>query len=76
MSGEARKLLKAALKLSSKERAAFAGSLLMSLDRKVDKDAEAAWELEIARRVSDLDAGKAKRVPWSEVRKKLYRDLR
>jgi putative addiction module component (TIGR02574 family) len=76
MSGEARKLLKAALRLPSRERAAFAGTLILSLDPKVDKDAEVAWEAEITRRVRDLDAGKAKMVSWSKVRKELYRNLR
>jgi hypothetical protein len=29
---------------------------------------EKAWELEIAKRIADLDSGKAKTTPWEEVR--------
>lgn len=75
MSGEALKLLKAALKLSPKERAAFAGSLLQSLDEAVDSGADAAWEVEIARRVKDIDDGKVKLIPWSTVRRRLSSKL-
>jgi len=75
MSGEARKLLKAVLKLPAGERAAFAGSLIRSLEGKADPDVDAAWAEEITRRVKDLEAGRTKLIPWSEVRKKLYRKL-
>ena len=75
MSGETLKLLKAALKLSPKERAAFAGSLLESLEEPSDPGAEAAWEIEIARRVKDIDDGKVKLIPWSTVRRRLFSKL-
>jgi hypothetical protein len=38
--------------------------LIDSLDPAVDEGAESAWEQEIARRISDLDSGRAKTVPW------------
>jgi Putative addiction module component len=41
----------------------LAGSLIESLDATVDEAAEAAWNQEIARRIEDLDSGKAKIVP-------------
>jgi putative addiction module component (TIGR02574 family) len=75
MRSQARKLLKAALKLPTRERATFAGSLLQSLDEKVDPDAEALWADEIARRVKDIDAGKVRLISWSDVRRRLYRQL-
>jgi len=34
----------------------------------VDEGVLAAWDDEIKRRISELDSGKAKTVPWSEVR--------
>jgi putative addiction module component (TIGR02574 family) len=71
MSGEARKLLRAVLRLPLRDRALFAGSLIESLDEKVDPDAGSAWADEVARRVKDLDSGRMKTVPWSDVRKKL-----
>jgi hypothetical protein len=30
----------------------------------------AAWETEIAKRIADLDSGKAKAIPWFEVRRR------
>jgi putative addiction module component (TIGR02574 family) len=76
MSGEARKLLKAVLRLPAKERAAVAQSLIKSLDERVDPDSEAAWMDEIARRVKDVDEGKTKLIPWTDVRRKLYRKIK
>lgn len=66
-------LLKEALKLPPKARAALAGSLLDSLDQEVDEDAEAAWHTEIDRRLKKLDSAKVKPIPWSEARRKISR---
>jgi putative addiction module component (TIGR02574 family) len=41
-----------------------------SLDLIQDEDVEAAWQEEIARRIEELRTGRAKTVPWTEVRKK------
>jgi len=68
MTREARELLKKALELPDEERAALAGSLIESLDHAADEAAEAAWNQEIVRRIEDLDHGKAKVVPWEEIR--------
>jgi putative addiction module component (TIGR02574 family) len=68
MTQQASELLQKALSLSEEERAELAGSLIESLDATVDEAAEAAWNQEIARRIEDLDSGKAKTVPWAEVR--------
>ncbi len=69
MKADTSKLLEEALKLPVEARAALAGSLIESLDEIVDEDAEAAWAKEIARRVRQLDLGKAKTIPWSKARK-------
>jgi len=63
------KLLEKVLKLPVEARAALAGSLIESLDEVIDEDAEAAWAEEIARRVRELDSGKAKTIPWSKARR-------
>jgi putative addiction module component (TIGR02574 family) len=68
---EANELLKKALTLPAEDRAALAGSLIESLDTSVDASAETAWSEEIARRAHDLDLGKAKTVPWEEVRRRI-----
>jgi putative addiction module component (TIGR02574 family) len=69
MKQEAHDLLEKALSLSERERADLACSLIDSLDPSVDQGAEDAWNEEIARRIADLDSGKAKTVPWDEIRR-------
>ena len=69
MKSDVSKVLEAALKLPTEARAAIAGSLIESLDETVDDNVEEAWADEIARRVQDLDSGKAKAIPWSKARR-------
>lgn len=64
-------LLKEALKLLPEARAALAGCLLESLDQEVDEGVEAAWQVEIDRRLREIDSGKVKPIPWSEARRKI-----
>jgi putative addiction module component (TIGR02574 family) len=68
-------LLQQALALSEEERADLASSLLDSLDPTVDEDASAAWDQEIARRIADLDSGRAKTIPWDKVRGRMLSKL-
>ena len=77
MTHDATELLKRALALSTEERAELAGSLLESLDGAHDdpEAVEAAWNEEIARRIADLDSGKARTVPWEEVRHRISSKL-
>jgi putative addiction module component (TIGR02574 family) len=75
MTEQASEVLKKALSLSEEERAELAGSLIESLDATVDEAAEAAWNQEIARRMEDLDSGKAKTIPWKEVRSRISSKL-
>jgi putative addiction module component (TIGR02574 family) len=63
------KLLEEALKLSPEARAALAASLLESLDEGVDEDAEAAWAVEVTRRLHELDSGAVTPILWSEARR-------
>jgi putative addiction module component (TIGR02574 family) len=72
---QASNLLQRALTLSEEERAELACSLIDSLDPTVDEGAESAWDQEIARRISDLDSGRAKTVPWEEVRGRISSKL-
>ena len=71
MKRDAVEILKEALALPTEARAALAGSLLDSLDTEVDEDAEAAWATEVTRRVTELDSGAVKTIPWAEVRRRL-----
>jgi putative addiction module component (TIGR02574 family) len=64
-------LLKQLLALPPEARAALAGSLIDSLDQELDEDVEAAWELEVARRLRELDEGEVAAIPWSEARRQI-----
>jgi putative addiction module component (TIGR02574 family) len=68
MTPEVAKLLQQALSLSVEEQEALADSLISNLGGKVDEGVLAAWDEEIKKRIVDLDSGKAKTIPWTEVR--------
>jgi putative addiction module component (TIGR02574 family) len=70
MTSEVSKLLERALSLSLEEQEALADSLISNLGGKVDEGVQAAWDDEIAKRIADLDSGRAKTIPWTEVRKR------
>jgi putative addiction module component (TIGR02574 family) len=64
-------LYREALLLDESERAALAGLLLESLDAGSDEGVEAAWLVEIERRMADLDAGTVETIPWEVVKSRL-----
>jgi putative addiction module component (TIGR02574 family) len=68
---DSKQLLLEALRLPDEERAALASELIDSLDVEVDPDAEAAWASEIRDRVSEIESGRARTVPWSEARRRI-----
>jgi len=70
MTPQVSKLLEQALALSVDEQEALAESLISSLGEKLDEGILAAWDEEIKKRVADLDSGRAKAIPWSEVRER------
>jgi putative addiction module component (TIGR02574 family) len=45
--------------------------LIESLDGRADADAESAWNQKIARRIAEMDAGRAKTVSWEEVQERI-----
>ena len=59
-----------ALALSEQKRADLASTLIDSFDTTVDENVEATWQEEIASRIANLDSGKAKTIPWEEVRRR------
>lgn len=73
MSITATELLHKALTLDENDRASIAGALIESLHGKAEPGVDAAWEKEISRRISELDAHAVKTVPWAEVRERLFR---
>jgi putative addiction module component (TIGR02574 family) len=69
MNTTAKRLYDDALQLPDSERAELAAWLIESLDPKVDSDVDAAWDVEIKRRIDELDSGKVTAVPWPEARR-------
>jgi putative addiction module component (TIGR02574 family) len=76
MRSRATGIIEEALSLPGPARAALAGTLLDSLDTEVDPEYEEAWSAEIARRLREIDRGKAKLIPWSHVRRDILRSRR
>lgn len=64
-------LFEQASSLDEGDRATLAGLLLESLEHRVDEDFESAWQDEIQWRLTELDSGVVKLVPWEEVRLRL-----
>ena len=73
MSETAEELLKRALRLDEEDRASIAGALIESLHAEAEPGVEEAWDVEIERRVKELEAHAVKTVPWSKVRERLFR---
>lgn len=64
-----------ALRLGPDERAELAAALLASLDGPADPDADAAWALEIRRRIRALDDGTVELVPWQDMRRRIENEI-
>jgi putative addiction module component (TIGR02574 family) len=60
-------LAKKAQALTVEERAQLAQELLESVERDSDPEVQAAWEAEIASRISKYERGEARLVPAEEV---------
>ena len=72
MAAAVERLTQEALALSDRERAELARKLLGSLEGTFEEDVEAAWDVEIAKRVDRIREGTAKGRPAEEV----SRDIR
>ena len=57
----------AALALSEAERAMLARDLIASLDGPADNDVAEAWDIEICRRINEVEAGKAQLLDVEDV---------
>jgi putative addiction module component (TIGR02574 family) len=73
MDALSQQILNAALSLPEHDRAVLAAELIESLDPSLDTepDLESAWSEEIARRISAIDSGVTKLIPWEEVRARI-----
>ena len=64
-----------ALRLDDAARAEPAAELVASLDGPADVDAEAAWDAEIERRITAIEAGTIPLEPWDNVRRRIEKDI-
>ena len=69
-------LIATAMQLPLTERVAIANAMLSNIDSAANSEAtqeeiDAAWETEIGRRIDDIDSGRVKTVPSSEVWKRI-----
>jgi putative addiction module component (TIGR02574 family) len=64
-----------ALRLEPEARAELAAELLASLDGPADADAEAAWDVEIERRIAAIEGGSIVLEPWDSVKRRIERDV-
>lgn len=78
MTRETARLIEEALQLPEDDRARLAGELLRSLDTTEEPltqdEYDAAWTVEIQRRLQDADDGSVKPVSWDEARRTITRD--
>jgi len=75
MSKAPNEVLADALRLEPDARVDVAAELLASLDGPVDPDAESAWDAEIERRIEAIEAGTIRLEPWSDVKRRIERDV-
>ena len=66
-------LFNQAADLPEEDRATLAGLLIESLDTEIDDGVEQAWQAEVQRRLSELDSGSVKTVPWESVRARILK---
>jgi len=75
MTKAAEAVLADALRLDLDERAELAAELLSSLDGPTDPDADAAWKVEIERRVAAIEAGTVRLEPWEHVKRRIEKEI-
>jgi len=71
MKTESQQLLRTALALPESDRAEIAASLIHSLDTETDEEVDAAWAVEIQRRIDSIDNGEVELVPWDDVMREM-----
>lgn len=66
-----KRALDLALELPESERAALAHDLIASLDGPADVGAQQAWEVEIEKRLDELEAGNARTIDADEALRRI-----
>ena len=65
-------LAREAARLSAADQHALLDRIVDALATTAERQIAEAWDEEIARRVEDLDSGRATPVPWTEVKQLLH----
>jgi len=73
MTRTAEVILRDALTLGERDRAAIAGLLIDSLEVEPEEGVEDAWAAEIDRRAAEMDSGHVETIPWEKVRARLFK---
>ena len=68
-------ILADALRLAPEARAELAAELVASLDGPADAGAEAAWHVEIERRIEAIESGEIELEPWEQLKRRIERDV-
>jgi len=76
MTPKVAKLLDEALMLPLEDQEILANSIIFGLSCEADEDMQAAWDVEIKRRLDEIRSGKAKMIPAEEVRRRMTERLR
>ena len=64
-----------ALRLGPEARAELAAELVASLAGPADAGAEAAWNIEIERRIEAIESGEIELEPWEQLKRRIERDV-
>ena len=65
-------LAREAARLSADDQHALLDRIVDTLASAAERQVAEAWDEEIARRVEDLDSGRATTIPWTEVKQRLH----
>ncbi len=65
------KLSREVFKLPPEERADLARKIIESLEPGEDVEVEAAWQLEVSRRLQQIDQDDVNMIPYEEVKKRI-----
>ncbi|MCC6196053.1 MAG: addiction module protein [Burkholderiales bacterium] len=75
MSSALAELKRKAAQLDENERAALALAIIESLDGEMDGGVEEAWQVEVERRIAQIERGDVKLIPGDEVFARVRRRL-
>jgi putative addiction module component (TIGR02574 family) len=76
MTGPAKEIVNAAIKLAESDRLQIVEELLASLEPDNGDDVDAAWAAEVERRSREIKEGIVRPIPWEEVKAQARKRVR